>query len=35
MSSNAPQIGQFAEMIGLGFGNAVGVDASIAACFRH
>ena len=24
-----------AEMIGLGFGNAVGVDASIAACFRH
>jgi hypothetical protein len=24
-----------AEMIGLGFGNTVGVDASIVACFRH
>jgi hypothetical protein len=28
MSSNAPQIGQFTEMIGLGLGNAIRIEAA-------
>jgi hypothetical protein len=28
MSSNAPQIGQFTERIGLGLGNAIRIEAA-------